>query len=242
MNTTDQLRKLLDDYYRGSSYPGQTREICRLFSQLQSVPPDLLPDMEIFQAAAQLEASAAETPQSLENLMISTINECKEARPASRRPTLFLWLSIGCAAAVIAFLLTLGVNYPFSHSTVTNPPSPPIVAGTTPPAAELPPSDINPPTSPDEPPSSPQPDEPHQLLAKSTTHRAAPRSVKSARLEASTNIITDPIEAARHIDKAYSLLAKSKLRSLQTRDEALQSLDESTEIVNDVLIKLKAIK
>lgn len=231
-DATQQLRKLIDDYYSGQTSDNMIREIVRLFSDLPTVPPDLALDQQIFMAYDKLPDTLPPTPDRLNRLIDQTVESC-QANQGRNRPVLLRWLVASvAAAALIALLLSIGdiVN---SDKTLSGQPveSTQLISG----EPEFKPKPENKPIPNVE--MQKESNLTNKLIAQTDT-RPVDRSSshRTSSVASSTNhVITDPIEAAQRLDAVFDMLDNQLSFSAQTQTEALNALNIANEKVSDIL-------
>lgn len=232
-DANQQLRRLIDDYYSGRTSDDMIREIVRLFSELPSVPPDLVLDYRIFMACNQLPDTLPTAPDRLDQLIVETVDSCRTSKRRNRT-VMFRWIAASCAAAaLIALLISIGNNMirPDQTSPVQSV-EPPILSSKTPQAEPKP--DNNPiPNIKMQPESDPK----HQLIAQTANHPAH-RTISHRKMHetSSTNHeITDPVEAAQRLDAVFEMLDNQLNISAKVQTEALNALDIANEKVSNII-------
>jgi len=239
MNAANQLRKLIDAYYEGSSTPADIETIQRLFDQLPELPEDLAADKKIFEAFSAEALDSAPCPPHLETMMNETISRLTSTKSTKANQPQLLWIKIASIAAAVAVIL--GISFAFIHndrldiSTATHPY---LLSHNDQPKKEY--SDAIT--------ESGQTDadtaivcdirQEHRLADSSTQHPAKhPTTVKPAETtvkKSDIKVITDPAEAEMHTLLALNCLSKG----LNSAREATRQTDKAITNINQ---KLKTI-
>ena len=107
MEKLEQIKQLLQRFYEGESTLAEEQELLDYFSQ-EPVPGELLPDKELFEALQSTSGKPVDVPGSLNEKILSAIDEADEKEVRVRRVS---WLSLSGLAA--GLLVLLGIYFMF---------------------------------------------------------------------------------------------------------------------------------
>lgn len=107
MEKLEHIKKLLERFYEGESTLTEEQELLDYFSQ-EPVPDELLPDKELFEAMRSTSGKPVDVPESLNERILSAIDEVDEKEVRVRRVS---WLSLSGLAA--GLLVLLGIYFMF---------------------------------------------------------------------------------------------------------------------------------
>ena len=107
MEKLEHINKLLQRFYEGESTLAEEQELLDYFSQ-GPVPDEFLPDKELFEAMRSTSGKPVDAPESLNERILSAIDEVDEKEVRVRRVS---WLSLSGLAA--GLLVLLGIYFMF---------------------------------------------------------------------------------------------------------------------------------
>lgn len=226
MNNPDlqNIRRLLDNYYNGSTSPREEAELADFFASAHDLPADLETEARLFRALSA-HPKSYDIPDGLAERLTLAIDHAEQQEQARHpRRIAFIW-----RAATVAAVLAIGLimTYQLKDDTQSSAP----IAMQQPAASTTAKPDIAATTAP-ETATAPQPAAKAKVKARHTAP-TAPIAQKP-----NCTIIDDPVEAADYLEQVATLLERTFSEPNRRVAKVLDNIDDPNERIEETLCKI----
>lgn len=223
MNNPDlqNIRRLLDNYYNGSTTPREETELADFFASAHDLPADLETEARLFRALSA-HPKSYDIPDGLAERLTLAIDHAEQQEQARHpRRIAFIW-----RAATVAAVLAIGLIMAYQLKDDTQSSAP--IAMQQPAVSPTAKPDIAATTAP-ETANAPQP----VAKAKVKARRTAPIAQKP-----NCTIINDPVEAADYLEQVAALLERTFSEPNRRVAKVLDNIDDPNERIEETLNKI----